>query len=134
MSEAGLKYAPTAGLRYGWATTETQREVETWIKNQNGWIGIDSLVADTQTRPPNTVIPVGAPTFLDEEIFFYLDASNVNDLYSYLSQSVIAAQSPVNVVDTTSTTTWYGKTTHTPPLSAQRIRQRRITTRSKLTD
>jgi len=110
VAENGLNYTPMANMRYGWAISEGTREIDRWVVEQNGWIGIDALVADASRTDPTVTIPVGQATFIDEEIFFFEQADVLD--YRYTPQAV-STEGPIKVVDTTSTTTWYGKTTHT---------------------
>ncbi|MEO1639795.1 MAG: hypothetical protein AAFU41_11175 [Pseudomonadota bacterium] len=112
LSQTNLEYDPVTGYRYGWAVGRTTETTKTWITKKNAWLGLDFIIPDTDTRPPDDT-DVLSNELIPNSNFFSLDVANAADPYIYNSASVTDSDTGVYLADYDSTTTWYGKTTAT---------------------
>ena len=113
VSSTGLTYGPNEGYRYGWSVGKTTETTKTWITEKNSWLGLDFIIPDSSTRPPNDV-NILSNELIENSNFFKLDAGNVGEAYIYETPvTVTDSDTGVYLYDSYPSTTWYGKTTFT---------------------
>ncbi|MBT6725115.1 MAG: hypothetical protein HOB20_17940, partial [Planctomycetaceae bacterium] len=103
-------YQPASGWRYGWAVG-----FEEFTRSYNrsctsAWIGIDAFAADPDDVNWSGTERVDDPILMDDSEYFFTSSSN-----NVIDHGVntFATQAPrVYELDRSSTSTWYGKTTH----------------------
>ncbi|MGB0734075.1 MAG: hypothetical protein ACPGPF_09910, partial [Pontibacterium sp.] len=112
-TSGAVDYDPQTGLRYGWQVGQELFTRQYKTEGNSSWLGIDFLARD-----PATVVfdgpeeRIGTPKLQGEGAYVYVDTGLANTAYVSSFSNVNVATPEVKLIDSWTTSTWYGKKTY----------------------